>query len=175
MWLDFFPMSRPPSSSPIDITPLKPISYQLRLTVWNTSDVELNDENFITGEKTSDIYVKAWILSETMDVQQTDIHYRSLTGEGNFNWRMVFDFDYLDIEEKVVYEAKDSVFQLGNTLKKIPPRLVIRIYDADLLSADDFLGSFVGILMISIHSFSFRRSGSQFDPSPVGWQDEQKV
>jgi hypothetical protein len=155
MWLDFFPMSRPPMNDMIDITPPKPVHYQLRLTVWNTADVELNDENFLTGEKTSDIYVKAWILGEKNDSQQTDIHYRfvqiikiinflfncrSLTGEGNFNWRLVFDFDYLEIEEKVVYEAKDSVFQVGNTMKKIPPRLVVRVYDADLLSADDFLG-----------------------------------
>ncbi|UJR23948.1 hypothetical protein I4U23_026916 [Adineta vaga] len=140
MWLDFFPMSRPPSSSPIDISPLKPVPYQLRLTIWNTHDVELNDENFVTGEKTSDIYVKAWIIGENVDSQETDIHYRSLTGEGNFNWRFVFDFNYLEIEEKIVYEAKDSVFQVGNTTKKIPPRIVIRVYDADLLSADDFLG-----------------------------------
>ncbi|CAF2442501.1 unnamed protein product [Rotaria sp. Silwood2] len=140
MWLDFFPMSRPPSSAMIDITPPKPTAYQLRLTIWNTSDVELNDENFLTGEKTSDIYVKAWIIGETVDAQQTDIHYRSLTGEGNFNWRFVFDFDYLDIEEKVIFEAKDSVFQVGNTKKKIPPRLIVRVYDADFFSADDFLG-----------------------------------
>ncbi|CAF4888115.1 unnamed protein product, partial [Rotaria sp. Silwood1] len=140
MWLDFFPMSRPPSSAMIDITPPKPTLYQLRVTVWNTCDVELNDENFLTGEKTSDIYVKAWIIGETMDAQQTDIHYRSLTGEGNFNWRFVFDFNYLDIEEKVIFEAKDSVFQVGNTTKKIPPRLIVRVYDADFFSADDFLG-----------------------------------
>ncbi|CAF1313663.1 unnamed protein product [Adineta steineri] len=143
MWLDFFPMSRPPSSAPIDITPPVPTPYQLRLTIWNTNDVELNDENFVTGEKTSDIYVKAWILGENVDSQQTDVHYRSLTGEGNFNWRFVFDFTYLEIEEKIVYEAKDSLFQVGNTTKKIPPRIVIRVYDADLLSADDFLGECV--------------------------------
>jgi len=76
MWLDFFPMSKPPSSAMIDITPPKPVAYQLRLTIWNTSDVELNDENFLTGEKTSDIYVKAYILGEKIDAQQTDIHYR---------------------------------------------------------------------------------------------------
>jgi hypothetical protein len=76
MWLDFFPMSRPPSSAPIDITPPVPISYQLRLTILNTSDVELEDENFLTGEKSSDIYVKAWIIGENEDAQQTDVHYR---------------------------------------------------------------------------------------------------
>ena len=152
-------MSRPPANAPVDITPPKPVPYQLRLTIWNTSDVELNDENFITGEKTSDIYVKAWILGEKEDGQQTDIHYRSvtsilaspnfrpcfsvrrsLTGEGNFNWRFLFSFNYLEIEEKIVHEKKDSLFQVGNVTKKIPPRIIIRVYDADLLSADDFLG-----------------------------------
>ena len=49
----------------------------------------------------------------------------------------------LDIEEKVVFDAKDSVFQVGNTTKKIPPRIIIRVYDADFFSADDFLGSFI--------------------------------
>ena len=36
------------------------------------------------------------------ETQQTDVHYRSLTGEGNFNWRMTYDFDYLMAEQKVV-------------------------------------------------------------------------
>ncbi|CAF1410887.1 unnamed protein product, partial [Rotaria sordida] len=143
MWLDFFPMSRPPSNAMVDITPPKPTSYQLRIIIWNTTDIELNDENFLTGEKTSDIYVTAWILGERVDAQQTDIHYRSLTGDGNFNWRFLFDFDYLDIEEKIVFQAKDSVFQVGNTTKKIPPKIIIRVYDADFFSADDFLGECV--------------------------------
>ncbi|CAF3469754.1 unnamed protein product [Rotaria socialis] len=151
MWLDFFPMSRPPSSGMTDITPPKPTSYQLRLTVWNTSDVELNDENFLTGEQSSDIYVKAWIIGEKVDAQQTDIHYRSLAGEGNFNWRFVFDFQFLDIEEKVVFEAKDSLFQVGNTLKKIPPRIIIRIYDADFFFADDFLAECI----LNLKSFKY--------------------
>jgi hypothetical protein len=76
MWLDLFPMTRPPSSAPVDITPPKPVSYQLRLTIWNTSDVDLDDDNFVTGEKSSDIYVKAWILAGNEDSQETDVHYR---------------------------------------------------------------------------------------------------
>ncbi len=69
--------------------------------------------------------------------------YRSLTGDGNFNWRFIFNFDYLEIEEKIVFEAKDNVFQVGTTKKKISPRVIVRVYDADLLSADDFLGLFI--------------------------------
>ena len=41
--------------------------------------------------------------------QETDIHFRSLTGEGNFNWRMVYDFDYLMAEQKfVTYQRVSS-------------------------------------------------------------------
>jgi len=79
-----------------------------------------------------------------------------LTGEGNFNWRFIFNFNYLEIEEKIVFEGKDYVFQIGNTLKKIPPRIIIRVYDADLLSADDFLGlSFFFVHKTSIE-FAFQ-------------------
>jgi hypothetical protein len=66
---------------------------------------------------------------------------------------MIFDFKYLDIEEKIVYEKKESIFQIGNTVKKIPPRIVIRIYDADLLSADDFLGSTKKKLLMYLKNF----------------------
>jgi len=55
-----------------------------------------------------------------------------------------------------VFEGKDYVFQIGNTLKKIPPRIIIRVYDADLLSADDFLGlSFFFVHKTSIE-FAFQ-------------------
>lgn len=60
-------------------------SYELRVTIWNTEEVILEDEG-ITGERTSDIYVKGR-LKGPEDEQSTDVHYRSLTGEGNFNWR----------------------------------------------------------------------------------------
>ena len=40
-----------------DITPRRPKEYELRVIVWNTYDVPL-DEKSITGERMSDIYVK---------------------------------------------------------------------------------------------------------------------
>lgn len=33
-------------------------SYELRIIIWNTEDVILEDENIFTGQKSSDIYVK---------------------------------------------------------------------------------------------------------------------
>ncbi|OXB63079.1 UNVERIFIED_CONTAM: hypothetical protein H355_009362, partial [Colinus virginianus] len=61
-------------------------------------DVILDDLS-ITGEKMSDIYVKGWLVGHEENKQKTDVHYRSMGGEGNFNWRFVFPFDYLPAEQ----------------------------------------------------------------------------
>lgn len=34
------------------------LRYELRIVIWNTEDVILEDTNFITGQQSSDIYVK---------------------------------------------------------------------------------------------------------------------
>ena len=52
-------------------------SYELRVIIWNTDDVVLEDDAFFTGEKMSDIYVKGWVKGPE-DTQCTDIHYRSV-------------------------------------------------------------------------------------------------
>lgn len=49
--------------------------YQLRVVIWNTADVVLDETN-IAGEQMSDIYVKGWLPGSGK--QKTDIHYRSV-------------------------------------------------------------------------------------------------
>lgn len=90
MWVDMFPMDMPPPGPAVDISPRKPKKYELRVIIWNTDEVICEDDDVFTGEKMSDIYVKGWINGLDDDKQETDIHYRSLTGEGNFNWRFIF-------------------------------------------------------------------------------------
>ncbi|XP_077434597.1 fer-1-like protein 4 isoform X2 [Vanacampus margaritifer] len=97
MWVDMFPTDVP-APPPVNIKPRLPIQYELRVIIWNTDDVFLDDINPFTGNASSDIYVKGWIRGLEDDKQETDVHFNSLTGEGNFNWRFVFRFDYLPTE-----------------------------------------------------------------------------
>lgn len=68
----------------------------MRVIIWNTEDVVLEDDSLVTGEKTSDIYVKGYGFSHFFlsnrvteivfcgfrwlkgpeDTQCTDVHYR---------------------------------------------------------------------------------------------------
>nr|XP_057911962.1 otoferlin isoform X14 [Doryrhamphus excisus] len=141
MWVDMFPMDMPAPGPAIDISPRKPKRYELRVIIWNTDEVILEDDDYFTGEKSSDIFVRGWLKGQQEDRQDTDVHYHSLTGEGNFNWRFVFPFDYLMAEEKIVISKKESMFSWDETEYKIPPRLTLQVWDADHFSADDFLGA----------------------------------
>lgn len=83
----------------------------------------------------------SWLKGQQEDKQDTDVHYHSITGEGNFNWRFVYPFDYLMAEEKIVISKKESMFAWDETEYKIPARLNLQVWDADHFSADDFLGA----------------------------------
>lgn len=58
MWVDIFPRQGGVIPPPVNITPRKPEKFFLRIVVWNTVDVELNETSVVTGEDMSDIYVK---------------------------------------------------------------------------------------------------------------------
>ncbi|KAM3922750.1 fer-1-like protein 4 [Leptodactylus fuscus] len=140
MWIDMFPTDVP-APTPVNIKPREPISYELRVIIWNTDDVILDDVNPFTGEPSSDIYVKAWIRGLDGDKQETDVHFNSLTGEGNFNWRFVFRFDYLPTEKEITYKKKESFFSLEESEFREPAVLALQVWDYDRISANDFLGS----------------------------------
>jgi hypothetical protein len=120
MWVDLFvdPAKNGPPPPPVNISKRRPNEYVMRLIVWNTSDVIMDETNLL-GEAMSDIYVKGWMRGID-DKQKTDVHYRSLNGEGNFNWRFVFPFDYDPAEQCLVVNKKVScqLVSLGRSVSR---------------------------------------------------------
>ena len=151
MWIDMFPIKDyniETNFKPVDISIRKPKKFQLRIIIFNTKDVILDDTNLITGEKSSDIYVKAFMCEQINESQNTDVHYRSLNGEGNFNWRFIFNFEYLPADKKIVYTLKKK-FSFKIIERKMKPIINIHCFDSDQITQDDLLG----ILDLNLCSF----------------------
>lgn len=83
----------------------------------------------------------SWVKGLEHDKQETDVHFNSLTGEGNFNWRFVFRFDYLPTEREVSVRRKPGPFALEEAEFRQPAVLVLQVWDYDRISANDFLGT----------------------------------
>lgn len=124
------------------------------------------------------------------DKQKTDVHYRSLDGDGNFNWRFVFEFDFLPAEQLCLVSKKvkpvctsfwailmlghwsslpnicavffyqEYFWNLDKTEFRIPPRLVVQIWDNDKFSLDDYLGKSYTEMFSSVCDFLFNKLGT---------------
>jgi hypothetical protein len=150
MWIDMFALKEATINTlnmyqipePIDISLRKPKKFQLRIIIFDTTEVILDDKNWLTGEKSSDIYVRAFLNHRPNDSQQTDVHYRSLDGVGNFNWRFIFDFEYIPRKQKIIFK-KDDYFSSFRSIKThiFQPIIKLECWDEDKTSFDDLLGS----------------------------------
>jgi len=140
MWVDIFPKEDGVAPSPVNITPRKPKKYVLRTVIYNTVDVAFADVS-LAGEEMSDIYIKSLIRGLEDKKEKTDVHYRSLNGEGNFNWRHVHNFEYIPAEQRVSVSKRAHIFSSEYEVTKVPPTLSLQIWDADIFQPDEFIGS----------------------------------
>lgn len=74
-----------------------------------------------------------------IDKQSTDIHYRSLNGEGLFNWRFKFPFSYNKTENVIVHNEK-YLFSWYDEEQNVLPTLHLQIWDNDRLAPDSYIG-----------------------------------
>lgn len=63
--------------------------------------------------------ISRW-LQDKRKMQKTDVHYRSLDGTGNFNWRFVFPMEYIPAENVII------------SRRKVKPHLLVSI-DTDMM------------------------------------------
>lgn len=75
---------------------------------------------------TASLVLCSWLKGLEDDRQETDVHYNSLTGEGNFNWRFVFPFNYLPAE-KVLTDGCTQVPDLRHRRERDPESLAARV------------------------------------------------
>ena len=74
-------------------------------TVLCASAVHANALGAVSLKILSTFSLSSWLRGED-EVQKTDVHYRSMDGEGNFNWRLVFPFEYITPEQVMVIRKK---------------------------------------------------------------------
>lgn len=74
---------------------------------------------------TAVVPVVSWMPGMEEDKQKTDVHYRSLDGDGNFNWRFVFEFEFLPAEQLCLVSKK---VKLVNQLSDNEMRTILILY-----------------------------------------------
>ncbi|KAH8319290.1 hypothetical protein KR067_002918 [Drosophila pandora] len=137
LWIELFE-SNIYVPQPIDITPVPPSEFEVRVVVKNLKGIQFGDKN-IFGKLMSDIYVIGWCEDEDKR-QSTDIHYRSFAGEASFNWRMVFGMKYSPNEDLMVIRRKAGL--LEEIEFKRPPVIYLQVWDKDMITRDEYLAAF---------------------------------
>ena len=85
---------------PVDITKPAPERFQLRVIVWNAEDMKDDSgkgSNF-SRDAMNDLYCSGHLRTKVHkkikeQQQETDVHWRAKDGKGEFNYRLVYDFE----------------------------------------------------------------------------------
>uniref|UniRef100_A0A914ZZZ2 C2 domain-containing protein n=1 Tax=Parascaris univalens TaxID=6257 RepID=A0A914ZZZ2_PARUN len=136
MFIDLLPLHAGPIKPPLDISPRRPVQYQLRAVVWEVRSALLSKTTL--GKKVADLYVKCF-LDGSKKEERTDIHFHSVDGNASFNWRFVINFDYDIWEQKVVFNKRKR-FSRAKVEHLRDPILKIQVCDNNRFQADTLIG-----------------------------------
>ncbi|XP_034254586.1 otoferlin-like [Thrips palmi] len=121
-----------PMPPAVPFAPPRPSSWELRVVVLEAASVVGTERLLLSKDKSSDVYVKGWMSGLEREAQSTDVHYACLSGEALWTWRMVFRFEHVWPENRVVAEGAQG---------RHPPRLHLAVMDYDTFTKDDVLGT----------------------------------
>eukprot|EP00301_Raphidiophrys_heterophryoidea_P013214 c2057_g1_i1.p1 GENE.c2057_g1_i1~~c2057_g1_i1.p1 ORF type:complete len:1364 (-),score=380.71 c2057_g1_i1:181-4272(-) len=114
MWVDIIDPRLRGVMPMTNIDPPKKVPFQMRVVIWKARNVPAGDFG-----KMNDMYISVELNGNgKVQKQDTDVHWRSSDGKGNFNYRMMFDIEL--------------------PMKK--PRLKFQVWDQDIIGANDALG-----------------------------------
>jgi hypothetical protein len=113
LWVDLLPLADAKKNPPVNICPIPPMLFEVRVIVWGTREITIMDE--ITQQ--NDLYVTCHCQGPNINQKEsTDTHLRSKNGLANFNWRMIY-----------------PMHLPGKTW----PRLRFQVWDKDFFSSND--------------------------------------
>jgi len=116
MWAEILPAGEARSRKTVTFERPPEMDIEVRVIVWALS-------GFSTDESSQDYFVKTYLKGEPRKKRETDTHWRSKTGAAQWNWRHKHTVSVpLDLPDK------------GD--------LVVELWDRDIFSSSDSLGSF---------------------------------
>ncbi|TKR92248.1 hypothetical protein L596_006939 [Steinernema carpocapsae] len=100
--------------------------------------------------------------------EKTDIHYRVLEGDGSFNYRFVFDFDYNSWEQMIVAYRKTRFFR-KKLEENVDPILVVQIWDNNKFKKDKYIGQ------VQLNLLGFDEGQMDEDDMPNVYYEKEKT
>jgi Ca2+-dependent lipid-binding protein len=116
MWAELIPVNEAPNVKKWDITAKPAEHLEIRVVVWGSKNLKMMD-----AEGTCDAFVR--LFFDPKHKKETDVHYRNSDGKANWNYRLLFPFDYN-----------------SSKMNENDCTLTVQTYDLDLLTANDLVG-----------------------------------